>query len=179
MASKDLFHLRPQDVLVLLKLIVWKKKTWRQIDLAQSLGLSQAEIANALERLRRSRLVDDSKRKVQRLAATEFLIHAMKYFAPGELGSPARGMPTAHSAKPLSQKLSTTEEHQVIWPHAEGTTRGSTLRPIYASAPDAALRDQELYEWLSLIDSLRIGKSRGVALAEREIRKRLAAGDSK
>jgi hypothetical protein len=179
MPSKDPFHLRPQDVLVLLKLIVWKDKAWRQIDLAQSIGVSQAEIANALERLRRSKLVDDSKRKVLRLAATEFLVHALKYLAPGELGSPARGIPTARSAKPISQKLSITDEHQIVWPHSDGSTRGSSLTPIYSSAPDAALRDPELHEWLSLVDSLRIGKSREVALAEKEIRRRIGGASSK
>ncbi len=172
-SRKDPFHLRPQDILLLLKLIVLNEAPSRQIDLAQALGLSQAEVANALERLRASRLLDESKRRVQRLAAAEFLIHAIKYIAPADLGAITRGIPTAHSAKPLSGKLALASEHETVWPHPEGNFRGASLRPIYSSAPDAALKDPELHEWLALIDVLRIGKSRAMMMAEKEISRRL------
>lgn len=164
--------IRPQDILILLKLIALRGRPWRQLDLAMSLDLSQAEIANALDRLRKAGLVDDSKRKVHRLAAIEFLIHALKYIMPPELGSYSRGIPTAFSAKPMLGKI-VGEQLPVVWPSNEGDQRGLALEPIYDSVPFAAKRDPELYELLAIADSLRSGGVRERKVAEEEIRRRL------
>ncbi|HND12218.1 MAG TPA: hypothetical protein PLY80_17380, partial [Pseudomonadota bacterium] len=81
--------MKPQDVLVLLKLVVWKEKfvrlpsgwqgyrrrsgSWRQLDLASELGLSQAEVTHSLNRSRVARLIDADKREPMRLALCDFL----------------------------------------------------------------------------------------------------------
>lgn len=49
--------LKPQDILVLLWLILHAKDNLRQIDAALALGLSQAEIGLSFSRLLRSRLM--------------------------------------------------------------------------------------------------------------------------
>jgi hypothetical protein len=165
--------LRPQDVLILLKLIAWRSKPWRQLDVASALELSQAEIANSLERLKWAGLVDDSKRKVQRLAAIEFLVHAVKYVHPGVLGSPSRGIPTARSSEPLSSMLVGEPGLDLVWPSEQGKARGVSLSPIYETAPIAAAKDSSLHELLSLVDSLRVGGSRERKLAEVELKKRI------
>lgn len=164
--------IRPQDILILLKLIALKNKAWRQLDLAQSLDLSQAEIAFALQRLREAGLVDGSKRKAQRLAAIEFLIYALKYLLPPKLGAFSRGIRTASSAKPIAGKVINSEA-PMVWPHEEGDFRGLALEPIYESVPQAAKRDSELYELLVIVDSLRVGGVRERKFAETEIRRRL------
>ena len=165
--------LRPQDVLVLLKVVAAENRQWRQQDLANELGLSQAEVANSLERLRRAGLVEESKRKAYRLAAIEFIVHGVKYFYPPEIGSFARGVPTGHSAKPLKGKLVIEENLEWVWPDSEGQQRGLSLSPIYASVPFAAKRDKVLHELLALIDSIRAGGSREKKMAEEELKKRL------
>ncbi len=53
--------MKPQDLVILLKIIALKDKEWRIIDLASSLFLSQSEVSKALERLSISGLVDESK----------------------------------------------------------------------------------------------------------------------
>jgi hypothetical protein len=47
------------------------------------------------------------------------------------------------------------------------------LVPLYRSAPDAALRDPALYEWLALVDALRSGKARERRMAGEELARRL------
>lgn len=163
--------LRAQDILLLLKLIASEGKAQRQIDIAMSLGLSQAEIANALERLLEAGLVYQSKKKVQKLAAIELISHAIKYFYPPQFGSYLRGIPTGHSAPPMAGKLIVEENSEWVWPDAEGEKRGIALSPIYESAPMAARNDPKLYELLSLVDSIRAGGVRERKIAEDEIRK--------
>lgn len=170
--------LRPQDILLLLKLIARRGQSWRQLDLAMALGLSQAEVANGLERLRLAGLVNDQKKDVHRLAAIEFLIHALKYILPPEIGTYSRGIPTAHSAKPMQGKV-VGEELPMVWPSNEGDIRGLALEPIYPSAPHSAKLDPDLHELLAIIDSLRVGGVREKKVAEEEIRKRLLKGPSK
>lgn len=165
--------LRPQDVLILLKLISIGDQQLRQIDLAMDLGVSQSEIVHSLARLRNSGLIDDSKRKPFRLAALEFLIHAVKYIFPVEIGSFSRGIPTAHSAKPLSKEIVSSEGDQYVWPSEDGEVRGLSVKPIYETVPMAVKRDPKLYELLALMDAVRLGRAREKNLAEHELRKRI------
>jgi hypothetical protein len=165
--------LRPQDILILLKMISWRDRLWRQIDLALELDISQAEVAYALERLHVSGLVDASKKKVRRLAVVELLVHAIKYIFPPVLGSYVRGLPTARSAKPLVGKLVVDDELPIVWPSERGEHRGLSIEPIYHSVPFAALKDPLLYELLAIVDSLRAGNVRERKFAEEELRKRI------
>jgi hypothetical protein len=59
----------------------------------------------------------------------------------------------------------------IVWPHPDGDTRGLSLKPLYRSAPDAALRDRRLYMWLALTDALRTGDARVRTLAAAEVSK--------
>lgn len=166
------FGLRPQDLLLLLKLVASEGRHLRQLDLAMELGLSQAEIAYSLGRLRNAGLIDEM-RKVQRLAMIEFVSHAVKFFYPPQLGSFARGIPTGHSAAPIKGQLIVEENLEWVWPSAEGAKRGIAIEPIYESAPQAALKDPALYELLVLVDSIRAGSVRERKIAEEEFKKRM------
>jgi hypothetical protein len=165
--------IRPQDILLLLKLIASEGRKLRQLDLAMELGLSQAEIAYALGRLKNAGLVDESKKRVQKLAVIELVSHALKYFYPAEFGSFARGVPTGHSARPMVGKLMVEENLDWVWPSPEGERRGIALVPIYETVPSAAKNDPELYELLALVDSIRAGSVRERKIAEEEFRKRV------
>ena len=82
-------------------------------------------------------------------------------------------MPTAHGAPPLAEKLIESNDVVPVWPHPQGSVRGETFSPIFRSAPDAAMRDGELYELLALVDAIRGGRSRERALAALELSERL------
>ncbi len=170
---KERSHLKPQDALILLKLLSGPEKPVRLIDLAYELGISQSEVSQGLERLRNSRLVDSEKRKPLRGAAYELLVHALKYVFPVSPGPVLGGLPTAHSAKPLSDQILASDQEKYVWPCADGETRGQSIEPLYPSVPKAARLDPQLYELLALVDAIRVGRAREQKLAQEELKKRI------
>ena len=130
--------MKAQDVLVLLKILTSKSASWRQVDLAHDLGMSQSEIAMALERAKGARLIDDSKRNLFRSAFVDFLIYGLKYVYPAEPGPLVRGIPTAHSALPLANRIVADENEKYVWADGEGEVRGQSIEPLYPTAPKAA-----------------------------------------
>src|SRR5262249_18842828 len=160
-AMRDLNSLKPQDVLVLLKMLVWEgNPNYRLKDLADELEISQSEISTALERAKNVGLLDSSKRKPIKSALVEFLVHGLKYVFPAVPGPVDRGMPTAHSAPPLDKRIVSAPHDQLVWPSPHGTVRGHTVSPLYESAPQAAQKDRQLHEWLALLDAIRLGRAR-------------------
>jgi hypothetical protein len=165
--------IKPQDMLVLLKLCLWRDREWRHIDLAAELGLSQTEVSFALERCRQSGFLDSAKKRVLRSALLEFLEHGLKYVYPVQPGAVCRGVPTAHSALPLSKRIVSDADDQYVWPWAEGKVRGQAIAPLYESVPLAAEKDPKLYELLALVDAVRVGRARERALALEELESRI------
>ncbi len=167
--------LKPQDVLVLLKMAASKDRSWRLVDLAQELGLSLSEVSMALERAKRARLIDSSKKNIIWPSLLEFVLHGLKYVYPAEPGALCRGVPTAHSAPPLSKKIVSEADEQYVWPSGHGTVRGQAIEPLYDSVPLAASKDPELYILLALVDALRVGRARERQIAGEELKRRLHA----
>ncbi len=165
--------LRPQDIMVLLKLLASRGKEWRQVDLARELGLSQYEISASLARAEYSGFLDTSKKRINKSALEEFLLHGLKYVYPARPGAMCRGVPTAHSAPPLSDQIAASPNDHYVWPHDEGEVRGQGIPPLYSSAPEAARRDPELHQLLALVDALRLGRARERQIAADELSRRL------
>ena len=164
--------LRPQDPLVLMKLTV-TTGAWRQIDIAQSLNISQAEIHFSLKRSAAARLYQPEQQRVIKHNLLEFLVHGLQYVLPVELGAPGRGVPTAWCAPPLSKIIVSGSDDMVVWPQGDGSFRGLSIAPIYETAPLAAILDPKLHELLALVDAIRIGRVREREMAEKELTKRL------
>jgi hypothetical protein len=102
----------------------------------------------------------------------EFLVHGIKYAFPAEKGGMTRGMPTASAAEPLNLKM-TQEDPVPVWPFEQGSRRGYAFSPLYRRAPQAALKDHDLYELLALVDALRDGGARERELAKHALSVRL------
>lgn len=164
--------LKPQDILVLLK-IHNISTDWTYSQLAQSLGMSTSEIHAALKRCEISGLYQGEQRKVLKEPLGEFLIHGLKYVFPVQPGAMVRGLPTAHSAEPLKSLLMVNTDDVYVWAFANGTVKGQTIEPLYRSVPQAAIDDIQLYQFLCLIDALRVGRIREQKLAASELIKRL------
>ena len=163
--------LRPQDVVVAVKLALSPPATYAV--LAKALGLSLSEVHGAVARGAAAGLLGPDRR-ANRSAVLEFLIHGVKYaFAP-KRGQLTRGVPTAHGAPPLNE-LVASDDVPPVWPDPEGTVRGESFEPLYRSVPKAARQDKQLYEALCLIDAIRGGRARERALAEKHLRELLAA----
>ena len=173
--------MRPQDVVILLKIVALGDTPWRYSDIAQSLHISQSEVAEALNRSKQARLVDGSKKKVFRSSFIEFLTYGVKYVFPAQPGALVRGIPTAHSAKPLSEMV-ISDRDAFVWPSAVGNMRGQAISPLYPSVIKAIRKDPKLYEMLALLDAVRIGRAREHKIAIEELSKRIketAYADSK
>lgn len=169
----DIAMLKPQDVVVVLKVHNLQDLEWTYSELANSLHISPSEVHAALKRCEASALYDLSSRKVKKRCLLEFLIHGLKYVFPEKPGALSRGIPTAHSAEPLKQLLNVNPTDIYVWSDPQGTVRGQSITPLYHSVPAAVKNDPKLYELLSLVDAIRVGRVREQNLAGLEIEKRL------
>ncbi len=168
-------NLKPQDVLVLLKLIALGDRQWIYSGLAIALGMSSSEVHSAVKRVLASGLAVQIEDRIlpDTRNLKEFLLHGLRYVFPPERGQYCRGMPTAYAAPPLMQK--TNSEHETpVWPDPDGKVRGTAFTPLYKSAPVAARQDPLLYELLALVDAIRGGRAREREMAKMALGKHLA-----
>ena len=164
--------LKPQDVLLSLKLVLVKPRSeWSYKSIASSVGLSIGETYNALARLKAAGLAYEKDKALvlvrQRLC--ELLVFGLPAVYYQERGPVVRGMLTAKFAPSLAGQLGSSKgDIPLVWPHPSGKDRGETLLPLYASVPAAAEQDEQLYELLVLCDVMRVGRPK-----ERELAKEL------
>ena len=170
-----MINLKPQDVLVLLKMVVLGDRPWSYAWLAVQLGMSPSQLHAAVKRAVAAQLaVRQADRVVPNLRnLKEFLIHGIKYAFVPQQGELTRGMPTLHAASPLKQYFEPSSEPPPVWPDPEGEVRGMAFSPLYKLAPGAAREDPALYELLVLVDGIRGGRAREREIATRELNKRL------
>ena len=167
--------LKPQDVMVVLKLFSYVGKRPPMSLVAADLNMSPSEIHAAIKRLQQARLLHgpEFQEKPNISALEEFLLHGVKYAFPAEHGEVTRGLPTSFAALPLKDEIASGDELPPVWPWREGEIRGIALEPLYRTAPAVALRDPILYELLALVDAIRDGRARERKIAERELISRL------
>jgi hypothetical protein len=178
--------LKPQDIVVLLRLGL-EQGAPTLVTLGAQLGISASEVHGAMKRAASATLLDLDQRRPRVGQLLEFLEHGIRYVFISGRGGITRGVPTAHSAPPLSDLLmhggatsppsvpQMFAEPPLVWPHPEGEVRGESIEPLYRSAVDAARRDSRLYECLALVDALRVGRARERKLAIDLLTKRLRA----
>jgi len=159
--------MRPLDIVVLLKIIAYRHSDWKTRDLAFDLGISQSEISESLHRSAVSGLLDGSKKRIFRKNLLELLQYGIRYVFPQKPGALVVGMPTAHSAPVLSDKI--IAEDIYVWADANGTAKGSAIEPLYRTVPEACRKDEQLYALLALVDVLRVGKTREIKIAVQEL----------
>ncbi len=164
--------MRPQDVVLLLKLVLEEGNPWTQISIAKALAMSQSEVSESLARSGYARLLFERGRKVARQPLMELLQYGIPYMFPQHPGNVTRGIPTAHSAAPLKRLIQSNEQY--VWPYAKGNVRGHGIEPLFSAILPIIEQDQELYELLALVDALRVGKAREKNLAIDLLRKRIS-----
>lgn len=163
--------MKPQDVLLLLKIASLNSKPWKQKEIAEALFMSQSEISESVSRSKYAGLLDPKGKNVMKLALMEFIQYGLRYVFPQKPGPVVRGITTAHSASPIKEHIQSTENY--VWPYGKGTVRGHSIIPLYPSVPEAALNDKKLYELLVLVDALRVGRAREKEIAIQELNLRL------
>jgi DNA-binding Lrp family transcriptional regulator len=165
--------MKSQDILVLIKIFLWGKESWSIEKIADAIKISKSETHAAIKRCENAGLLDAVTKRPRKAALKEFLIHGIKYAFPAKVGSKTRGIPTAHSAPPMSDLIESGEDDIYVWPYELGNKRGISIEPLYKSVPYAVLEDKELYEYLALIDCIRIGRVRERKIASDELIKRI------
>ena len=169
--NKKDWIMKSQDILVLLKICVMPEDKWSIFDLAESICMSASEVHAAINRLESSALL--FSRKPNSASVEEFVVHGLKYVYPPVIGKVCRGIPTAHSAPPLSNLIVSDKTDMLVWPCEFGTARGQSLKPLYASVPSAVKNDSKLHELLALVDAIRAGRAREKEIAISELKKYL------
>mgnify|MGYP000940118706 CR=1 FL=1 len=162
--------MKPQDCVILLKIIDYGSSPWMAKELAQAAGLSPGEVSFSLERSRYAMLLNESKRRVNTRAFLDFLVHGLRVVFPVHVGGIVRGIPTAWSASPLSRSF--PDANPVVWPSDQGTLRGESIEPLYANSIASLIEQPSFHELLALVDALRIGRAREADLASKILRER-------
>lgn len=93
-------YLKPQDVMVALKLCSYGRQRPAISVVANDLALSPSEVHGAIKRLRYARLLHRSELEDHPnvSALEEFLVHGLKYSFAAEHGPVTRGLPTSYAA---------------------------------------------------------------------------------
>lgn len=164
--------MRPQDLVILLKIITLGDRTWNLKDLSNFLYISHSEISESLDRSAFANLIDYSKKNVHRSNLLDFLVYGVKYVFPASAGVLTRGIPTAHSHPFLKKYVSSAFDY--VWPYSFGEIIGQSIEPFYPNQVNAVKEDEQLYKLLALIDVIRVGKLREITVAKEELKKAIA-----
>ena len=168
--------LKPQDLLVLFKLLAPNTSLLTYAELSALLAISASELHASIKRAKLARLIlsePDEAIRLDKKSLKEFILYGARYVFPATHGSITRGMPTAYAANPLVNLITQPHELPPVWPYSHGATRGVAFYPLYPTVPIAAERDGFLYECLALFDSIRDGAARERELAANLLSERL------
>lgn len=174
--SSQQIALKPQDLFVLLALLARDSQPAAiYAELAAQTGLASSAVHSALKRAGAAGLVryQDRQPVLLKPQLREFILSGAKYAFPAVHGRVTRGVPTAYAAAPLNSEIAPSADPPPVWPHKKGSVRGVSLVPLYPTAPDAALRDKNLYALLALFDALRSGQARERNLAQSMLEDRI------
>jgi hypothetical protein len=155
--------MRPQDIVVLLKIVLMGEREWQFLDLARSLYISAAEVSESLNRSSFAKLVNHDRKKVHRNSFFEFLQYGMPYVFPQSPGPLTKGMATAHSHPNFSNQIISNQLY--VWPMVGGQDYGQAIEPFYPNQVMAAKEDPRLYEALAMLDVIRTGRTREKQMA--------------
>lgn len=161
-------ELKPQDLLVLLKVAAHPPQRWTYAALGEALVISASETHACVQRAVASGLAVAPARgewMPVRHCLLEFVLHGARYVWPATVGPIKRGVPTNFGAVPLAKHLRAAPLEAPVWSHPAGTARVPPVSPVYRTAPHAALADPALHRLLALLDALRVGRARERALA--------------
>lgn len=174
-------ELKPQDLLVMLKVAAHGAQRWTYAGLGEALLMSASEVHASVKRAVACSLAVAPGRgswSLVRPALLEFAEHGVRYVWPATLGPVKRGVPTAFGTAPLDARITAAPGEAPVWAHAQGSAKGPSLSPIYRTAADAALADPALHRMLALLDALRSGRARERTLAASLLKEEMERADA-
>lgn len=163
--------MKPQDIVVLLKIILYRGSAWQSKMLAAQLHISASEVSKSLRRSEYAGLISAERGAVARQSLMEFIQYGLPYVFPAKPGGMANGILTAHSHPFMAKHFAA--EMKYVWPDAHGYDRGLVIEPLYDNVTKAVKNDEQLYKLLALIDVIRVGRVREIKLAIDELKKEI------
>jgi hypothetical protein len=188
--------MKSQDIVVLLKLISLQDQElengadqlrsqalggdpYSLRNLEALLGISKTEVGQSINRSICSGIArkDDKSNEPRphRRNLVNFIVNGLKFVFPANPGAMQRGIPTAFAAPMLENLLMSGGNYNYVWPYANGREIGQSIDPLFKSVPEAALKDERLYEYLAIVDAIRLGNQRETELAGERLKSRLLA----
>lgn len=175
--------MKSQDILILLKLISLHQnhlvlpQDFSVRALAASTGVSKTEVSASLKRSIEVGLAKFDRHNqlptANSKALLDFIVSGLRYVFPAKPGAMERGLVTGFNAPGLQGLLSAVGEYHYVWPDANGSDKGQAVSPLYKTAPYAARQDSKLYQSMALVDAVRLGNPREVAIAKKALTARL------
>lgn len=156
--------MRPQDIVVLLKIFALGEEEWLKKDLSNSLFISQSEISESLNRSVYAGLIGIDKKSIQKTALFGLLVYGLRYMFPAQAGTMAKGIPTGATAPILRDDFPNV--NSLVWPDPKMETRGLLIEPLYPKLVEAVKLDPMLYDLLALADTFRVGSEKEIARAK-------------
>lgn len=168
--------LKPQDLVVALKVATNDKRDLTLTALGQELSMVVSAVHGSVSRCEQARLLSRAAGHIAPLkpALLEFTVHGARYAFPAMQGALTRGMATSLAGPSLSQHFDQTRAMPLVWPDPLGESYGPSLVPLHHVVPAASKQDQALFDVLSLLDAIRAGAARERELAVTLLVERLA-----
>ena len=161
-------ELKPQDSLLAVK--YWSLKR-SGIDssvrgISEAIGISASEVSKGTKRLIASRLAVERSGSIhaESGALLEWLCYGIRYAYPQESVGYGRGMATSWNCPLLDSEISAPVP-PFVWSFSGGDFEGVLIKPIHDSVPLASRGDEDLYRVMSLLEAIRGGKPRELAIA--------------
>lgn len=161
--------LKSQDIIILGKLTT--DEQWpTQKDIAETLQLSQAEISHALQTLEQVGLINIKNKKVNKLAVSEFIIHALKFFYPVEKKGIGRGVLIGPSSHLFRNKVN-SDEYNYVWPDSKGSEKGVIVTPLIDGLAKLVTDNERLFLFLNVVEIFRgLGGVRHIQEAQKMLK---------
>lgn len=143
---------------------------WKPADVQRALELPWSTLDRSLDRLRHADILRGGR--ISRIALAS-LMPALRYLFPIEVDTTRTevGVPTGYASAAFEGRIRYTVPE--VWPDAAGTVAGHPVVPLHPSLPSVARRHPDLGEVFALVDAVRGGRAREVALAIEKLRDRL------
>lgn len=177
--------MKSQDLLILLKIIslhqggAARSEDFSVRALASATGIGKTEIGASINRSMDVGLLKHDRKtglpKANSKALLDFISYGLRYVFPAEPGALQRGLLTGLEAPGLEGLLSSLAQYHYVWPDGQSADTGQAIVPLYKTAAFAARRDSRLYQLMALVDAVRLGDAREVAIARAALKDRLSA----
>jgi hypothetical protein len=168
--------LKPQDLVVALKVAINSENSYLLATLGQELQMVVSAVHASVVRCEQARLLtrSDGTIRAHKPALSEFAIHGVRYVYPALQGTLARGLATGLAGPSLRSHFDQAKAMPIVWPDPLGDSYGPSLAPLCSTVPQACRNDERLYDVLTLIDALRAGAARERELASALLEERLS-----